>query len=449
MAIKFSELDRWALERQALVNSAPSGWRIVKLRQLLRQKQDKVTVKNDTSYRLYGVKWYGEGVFERETCLGAEVSASYLYPLRGGCLIYNRLFAWKASFAVVPENAGSAYVSNEFPQFEVDKQQAHPQYVLLYCLSAPFVEAVKKASEGSAAVSRNRFKEASFLDFEMPLPPLNIQHAIVTQWEQAQAEVQRAEARAAECEAQAQADFLAALGLSVSAQPQARRRVFAVNWSSMERWGVDQCRLSMSGITQSAYPSVPLGTLAKIGSGGTPSRRIPTYYEQGNIPWVKTTEVRDALIEETEEKITEAGLENSSAKIYPAGSLIIAMYGQGATRARTGKLAIKAATNQACCVLHEINSQVEIDFLWFFLMSQYEPLRALASGNNQPNLNAGMIANYPIPVPPLDIQKALVEAISQARTEAAQLRQQAAQLREQARRKLERALLGAPSDENS
>lgn len=427
-----------------MVAEAPPDWRLVKLRELLRQRQDRVAVQDGVSYRLYGVKWYGEGVFEREVGLGGEISAAHLYPLHAGRLIYNRLFAWKASFALVPDDVGDAYVSNEFPQFDIDGKQALPQYVLLYCLSEPFVDAVKKASEGSAAVSRNRFKETSFLDFEMPLPPLDVQQAIVAQWQRWQDEARQAQAQADEREAQAQADFLAALGLAAPTQAPTRRRAFAQRWSALERWGVDQCRLSMSGFKQSIYPSVPLDTLAKIGSGGTPSRRISAYYDQGTIPWVKTTEVRNALIEETEEKITDAGLENSSAKIYPAGSLVIAMYGQGATRARTGKLAIEAATNQACCVLHEINSQIETDFLWFFLMSQYERLRALASGNNQPNLNAGMIASYPVPLPPLQVQKSLVQAMAQARNEAARLRARAAQVREQARQRIEAALLGQP-----
>ena len=423
-----------------MVKSAPTGWRIAKFKEFLRQCVARVSVKDDAEYRLFGVKWYGEGVFERETCLGANLSASHLFPLGRGRLIYNRLFAWKASFAVVPDSADGLYVSNEFPQFEVDPSQAIAEYVLLYCLSDPFIAAVKNASEGSAAVSRNRFKESSFLDFEIPLPPLAIQQAIVSQWQALQDAAQQAAARADACEAAGREAFLRALGLEAPVIKD-KVRAFAVRWSDFDRWGVDQCRQSTQGVAQSFYPSTPISALAKIGSGGTPSRNIASYYG-GEIPWVKTTEVRNALISDTEEKITEAGLSNSNAKLYPAGSLVIAMYGQGATRARTAKLAIEAATNQACCVLHEIDPKVQTDYLWFFLMSQYENLRAMASGNNQPNLNAGMIANYLIPLPPLNVQTNLVTAINEARAEAARLRTEAAQLRQQAQHEIETALLG-------
>ena len=186
MAVKFSQLSRWGLERNALVQEVPSGWRIRKLRELMQQVDLRARVKEDQEYRLCGVKWYGEGVFERETCLGSGLSASQLYPLVEGRLIYNRLFAWKASFALVPAACDCLFVSNEFPQFAVDESLAVPEYVRLYCLSDAFIAAVKKASEGSAAVSRNRFKESSFLGFEIPLPPLKTQRSIVAQWQKLQ-----------------------------------------------------------------------------------------------------------------------------------------------------------------------------------------------------------------------------------------------------------------------
>jgi type I restriction enzyme S subunit len=186
VAVQFSQLSRWGLERNALVQKVPNGWRILKLRELLQQVDVRTRVKEDQEYRLCGVKWYGEGVFERETCLGSELSANQLYPLVEGRLIYNRLFAWKASFALVPAECDGLFVSNEFPQFAVDESLAVAEYVRLYCLSDAFIAAVKKASEGSAAVSRNRFKESSFLGFEIPLPPLTTQKSIVTQWQKLQ-----------------------------------------------------------------------------------------------------------------------------------------------------------------------------------------------------------------------------------------------------------------------
>ena len=93
----------------------------------------------------------------------------------------------------------------------------------------------------------------------------------------------------------------------------------------------------------------------------------------------------------TEEMITEKGLNNSSAKVYPIGSIIIAMY--GATIGQTAKLGVEAATNQACAVLHCFKKEVLNDYIWFYMRTQKDKLKKKAYGSAQPNINADIIAN--------------------------------------------------------
>ena len=168
--------------------------------------------------------------------------------------------------------------------------------------------------------------------------------------------------------------------------------------------------------------SIKLGDIYKISSGGTPSRKKSAYWINGIIPWVTTTEVTNEIITSTNECITKLGLENSSAKIYPINSLIIAMYGQGATRGRTAKLGIEACTNQACAVLYEKKIEVETDFVWYYMQSQYEKLRSISHGSVRPNLNANDIANYEIPLPSLSEQKDIVSKIGVIESKIASLK---------------------------
>ena len=89
------------------------------------------------------------------------------------------------------------------------------------------------------------------------------------------------------------------------------------------------------------------------------------------------------------------------------------MYGQGLTRGRTAKLGVDASTNQACAVLFNINNEILLtDFLWIYLMGEYNRLRELASGNNQPNLNAQMIKDYNVVIPPINIQQEIIKNYS-------------------------------------
>ena len=165
-----------------------------------------------------------------------------------------------------------------------------------------------------------------------------------------------------------------------------------------------------------------LGDIYKISSGGTPSRKNSAYWINGDIPWVTTTEVTNGIITSTNECITKLGLENSSARIYSEGSLIIAMYGQGSTRGRTAKLGIEACTNQACAVLYEKKIEVETDFVWFYIQSQYEKLRSISHGSVRPNLNANDIINYEIQLPTLAEQKTIVSKIHATEDEISYLK---------------------------
>ncbi|MEK0286210.1 restriction endonuclease subunit S [Caldifermentibacillus hisashii] len=157
------------------------------------------------------------------------------------------------------------------------------------------------------------------------------------------------------------------------------------------------------------FNKVSLGELFEIKTGGTPSRNNKDYWN-GDIPWVKTTEVNENVIIQTEEFISEEGLSNSNAVLLPANTLLIAMYGQGKTRGRTAKLGIEATTNQACAALLP-NTEIEQDFIWKQLIIQYEELRSLGRGGNQPNLNLNLVRQFEVIVPPDSMQREFVGII--------------------------------------
>ena len=151
-------------------------------------------------------------------------------------------------------------------------------------------------------------------------------------------------------------------------------------------------------------------TLGEVGtwqSGGTPSRSNKTYYG-GNIPWLKTGDLNDGLISDIPESITEEAVANSSAKINPAGSVLIAMY--GATIGKLGILTFPATTNQACCACIEFNAITQL-YLFYFLLSQRNGFIAKGGGGAQPNISKEIIVTTFIPLPPLSEQQRIVMEI--------------------------------------
>nr|WP_228704677.1 restriction endonuclease subunit S [Moraxella catarrhalis] len=151
--------------------------------------------------------------------------------------------------------------------------------------------------------------------------------------------------------------------------------------------------------------SVGGGCQKKISSGGTPKTGIPEYYNNGEIPWLRTQEVNFNDIYDTGVKIIEPGVKNSSAKWIPANCVIIAMY--GATVGRVGINKIPMTTNQACANI-EVNEEIaEYRYVYYCLANQYEYIKSLGTGS-QTNINAQIVKKLKIPIPPLSIQSQIV-----------------------------------------
>ena len=136
-------------------------------------------------------------------------------------------------------------------------------------------------------------------------------------------------------------------------------------------------------------------------NGGTPKRGESDYWDNGTVPWLKTGEINNNIIIKSEEHITESGLKNSSAKLLPINSIIIALYGKG-TAARIGLLKLEATTNQACCAMicEDFNKAL---FLYLFLLFNQKEIENLASGSVQQNLSKDLITNLELVVPPTEI----------------------------------------------
>ncbi len=149
-----------------------------------------------------------------------------------------------------------------------------------------------------------------------------------------------------------------------------------------------------------------LAYYAQVSTGSTPDR-TKSHYWNGDIPWVKTGEVRYDEIFETEEYITSEALENSSAKISPAGTLLMAMYGQGITRGRVALLGVPATYNQACAAI-TLNDAVWNQYLRYFFMAAYHAIRDGGNETSQMNLNADLVGKFKIVVPDLKTQQSIV-----------------------------------------
>ena len=152
-----------------------------------------------------------------------------------------------------------------------------------------------------------------------------------------------------------------------------------------------------------------LGEICETTSGGTPSRGNKSYYN-GTIPWVKSGELNKGVIYDTEEKITEEAIKNSSAKIFPKGTLLIALY--GATIGKLAFLGVDAATNQAVCGIYQ-NDSIDSKYIYNFLFLKKQDLVKQGIGGAQPNISQTILKKLAIPLPNLETQQTIVSKIEE------------------------------------
>ena len=162
-----------------------------------------------------------------------------------------------------------------------------------------------------------------------------------------------------------------------------------------------------------AFRNIPIEQLCtKVTTGATPLRSRNDYYEAGTIDWYKTGELKDWYLGPAAERITEKALEETSAKLFPADTVLMAMYGDGRTITSLGMLRAPAATNQACSAMLVDKEKCDTRYFFYALKSRRHVLLKVASGGAQRNLSGKLVKEFTLPVPPLPVQRRIAGILS-------------------------------------
>ena len=384
--------------------SLPEGWAIARVDELagnggLASDGDWVESKDQDpsgEVRLTQLADIGEGNFRNKSArfMNRETADRLrcTYLARGDVLIA-RMPDPIGRACQFPGLAQPAVTAVDVMIWRTDGNLADPAWFVKW-VNSPAIR--QKMADGAGGTTRQRIAGGRIKELELPVPPLAEQRRIVAKLDALTARLARA---------RAELDRVAILAQKM------RNAILAEAFSasaSIER----------------------IDTLCMVGTGSTPKRGEARYYVDGTIPWVTSGVVNQRSVCEPTEYVTEAAIKETNCKVFPAGSLLVALYGEGKTRGKVTFLEIAAATNQALAVLHTFDTgRVEPAWIRRFLESRYEMTRSEAAGGVQPNLNLGIVKAIEVPLPDLATQRTLIAEIAQAFARADRLEAEATRAR--------------------
>ena len=284
--------------------------------------------------------------------------------VRAGQFAYNRATTRNGEkISIALREGPDCTVSSAYQVFEViDENLLNPRYLMMWFKRPEFDRLAIYYSHGSA---HEFFEWEAMCDVMLPIPSITRQREIVSEYETVANRIRLNNQMIQHLEATAQALY---------------RKTFVDN--------IDKENLP------GGWRMGTIGEFCKeTKSGGTPSRSHNEYWDKKDFPWLKSGEVHNNVIISVEEYISRLGLDNSSAKIVPQGSVIMAMY--GATAAQVAYLDFDTTTNQACCNMI-CKSKEDAAYLFFHLLANQDDIKKLANGGAQENLSQELIALQPV-----------------------------------------------------
>lgn len=374
----------------------PQGWKSRPLQAVGLPKTPNVDPSHfpNEIFELYSVPSYPEG--EPEIIAGQDIGSTKQI-VRPGDVLLCKINPHIVRVWCVPQ-AGSyrQIASGEWIVVRSNGFEAESDYLRYVFIEPQFRSDFMQTVSGVGG-SLMRARPKAVAHIQIPLPPLDEQRRIVAKLDALFAHTQRARAE------------LARVPKLIE---RAKQAVLAKAFSGelTQEWREEQLQ-----ILATEWKEHSLSEIADVGTGSTPKKGNPRYYDGGTIPWVTSAVVNQTLVTEAEEMITPEAIQETNCKVFPVGTILVALYGEGQTRGRVSLLGIDAATNQALAAIRlKVPNDSTRDFITWFMKSKYLELRQKAAGGVQPNLNLGIIKAIQIPFPSLAEQTEIVQRIEAA-----------------------------------
>jgi type I restriction enzyme S subunit len=359
----------------------PTGWIETTFGKVLRPIQRKVKLVDDQDYQLVIAKRNRGGIVPRSILKGREIKTKTQFYIRMNDFLVAKRQIIHGACGVVPNELDGAIVSNEYSVLNV-REGLLLDYLKYYCNTIHFQQTCFQSSIG-VDVEKMIFRVDEWFRWPIYLPHLSEQRKIaeiLSAWDEAIACIKR---------------------MIIALQKRKKVLIQGLLTGDVRFPGFD-----------GNWQEYRLGRIAKLTAGGTPSTRVKEYWG-GEVLWMNSGEINLKRVYNVENRITQAGLENSSAKRIPINSVLIALAGQGKTRGTVAINKVELTTNQSVAAIMPDEKIICYEYLFYNLDSRYEEMRRLSTGDGgRGGLNLGLLSSIKILAPLLPEQVRISEVLN-------------------------------------
>lgn len=402
-----------------------SNWQKVKIGDFLFERKGRYKPNDEQIVNLPRIEKID---FSGNFHIGNKDSKTDMILIKDGDLVISGINVAKGAIGIYSGEDVTATI--HYSSYTFDSNKINVEYFKRFLKSSEFIELLNEQVKGGI---KTEIKPKHILPLEIQLPDINTQAQIVQHFENVEDDIADVTKEVLKQESLLkklkQTILQEAIEGKLTAKWRAKNPDIGTAKELLDQIKTEKEQLVKDKKIKASKPLAPinedeipfdipqswewcrLGDISFVGTGATPLTSEPKYYN-GDINWITSSATGADFVTEAETKITELALKETNCQIYPIGTLVIAMYGQGKTRGQITELMIDSATNQACAaILIYLKDKVLNQFIKKYFQKIYLEIRELASGGAQPNLNMQKVKDTMISLPPLEEQNEIVSRI--------------------------------------
>lgn len=424
--VRFSKLSNWSAASAVLSKSLyKECLRLEKIGNVIQRYKERIEVQDGVEYTRVTIRNKNRGVVPRDTVCGDDIGTKTQYKINAGQFIMSKIDARNGAFGIVPEVLEGAIVTQDFISFTIDTEQILPQFFVLITTSEQFMSLCQQASSGTTG--RQRINESIFLDFEIPLPDLEVQRELVADYEEKIDLVKKC---------QNEIDLLEKLKpinirklTKIEIEKKETKKFFSIyKFKDIERWDT----WTNNYVIHSSYPVYKLADLIlDINTGTTPRTSCKEYFD-GNINFYTPADLgQDKILVKSKRTITQKAFDDKQARVLKKNTLLFV--GIGATVGKVGIVGNEIASSNQQITGIRVNSElIDVEYLYYYLDIFQEIAVSEQTKSTIPILNQEKIKDIPIVLVPKELQREIVEANKIADFKIKEATQQIIKLQKQA-----------------